>query len=595
MIYNSNAIQTYMPKNVPSKSEYDAQFQAWNESRPSQVEMLKEHAKRDAELEVKQKKKSSKGKRRKSGSKKEVVTPDQMPAAGVPTFHLPEQLKNAQNPQKPFFPHAAIKKWKSEYRSNYHDPRVFSYMDGVWRGADPPHIEPRDESSKQEKIGVAPDWFGEVVELRKKAQEYQKRARGTHFSREHLAQLLAQQVKMWEMESVSSTSTLTPSERTVSTARPAAGKTYTKEVAAQQQAKLAREEERRKLTPSPSPSPHDSERTPQPASVKRKLAWPVDEKPRQEEVSSIGTIPTPESLQSSSRDTLTPNDDDEEGRIPTPRLTKKPDASKQRHHLARTTPAVGGALLSSPNIKRSSGVKKQSPSSKESGAKLQPASENGYRSDDEDSVPQLSRKMVQKSSPKHSRYQADKVPCSCGADVKSHTKLIKSPSAGVHTRDPDPIEENYPTSPFQRHSQNRFETGPVRLPEESSPPRPVDSRPLKTWAGHPVDQPRPKVTPKKDSRESDQPPSYLRKPAEAWSVPLEPSTRAAQYSRPDSGFITPPPRPEARLDLQDDEDRWSVKSTGTVSSSCSLASEVLERARRRRDEFWGKQPSVQTK
>ena len=47
-------------------------------------------------------------------------------------------------------------------------------------------------------------WFSEVVELRQKAQEYKKRAQGTHFSRQHVAQLLAQQTELWDTASVSS-------------------------------------------------------------------------------------------------------------------------------------------------------------------------------------------------------------------------------------------------------------------------------------------------------------------------------------------------------------------------------------------------------
>ena len=37
-----------------------------------------------------------------------------------------------------------------------------------------------------------------MLELRKKAEEYKRRAQGTHFSREHVAQLYAQQAEMWD-------------------------------------------------------------------------------------------------------------------------------------------------------------------------------------------------------------------------------------------------------------------------------------------------------------------------------------------------------------------------------------------------------------
>jgi hypothetical protein len=43
-------------------------------------------------------------------------------------------------------------------------------------------------------------WYTEVLELRRRAAEYKKRALGTHFSRTHLAQLYAQQAQLWDGE-----------------------------------------------------------------------------------------------------------------------------------------------------------------------------------------------------------------------------------------------------------------------------------------------------------------------------------------------------------------------------------------------------------
>ena len=47
----------------------------------------------------------------------------------------------------------------------------------------------------------------QVLELRQRAEDYRKRAQGTHFSREHLAQILAQQARLWD-ESSTATSTV---------------------------------------------------------------------------------------------------------------------------------------------------------------------------------------------------------------------------------------------------------------------------------------------------------------------------------------------------------------------------------------------------
>ncbi|XP_077984894.1 nuclear protein MDM1-like [Glandiceps talaboti] len=624
MIYNSNAIPAYMPEKVAKKSEYEAQFQAWNQVQPTQQEMLKEHAKKD--IEVKQKKKVSRGKRKKSSPK---ASPDQMPAAGVPSLDIPEQLKVVENPQKPFFPHGATKKWKSEYRSNYRDPRVFGYMEGVWRGADPPHIQPRDDSSDKvqpvakeadKPVGGAPEWFAEVrrtpkqfsvkpqqadkdvkegqdvnwfkevVELRKKAQEYQKRARGTHFSREHLAQLLAQQARLWDQESEVSSSTLTPSE-SQPRVKPS------KETAAKQQAELARQEE------APSPKPIEERAT---MPVKRRLAWPQD-KARQENESSIGSIPTPEGYHShtSPRDsqaTIEDSTETEGGRVPTPRLTTAVEKEKARHHLARTTPAVGGAILSSPSFKanKTSTSKKSPPAPKVSRARSTPPPQrrqhikppnipvgqlsDGYRSDDEESDATGNRRYYDARDGGHGDGNIE---CNCGADNVVCSQLHKSPSAGMETQDPDPLSSHYPSSPFLRHSENYYETSPARprLPDDRS-----QLRKQKTWAGIALERNRNGSTAKSPETTDSDPPPPPRKPAEAWSIPTGPavtSKPAEPISRQASTALpaTPPPRPEGRMGTWDDEDAWSVLSS---RSSCSLASEVLERARKRRDEFWGK-------
>ena len=53
----------------------------------------------------------------------------------------------------------------------------------------------------QETASDAPapnNWFQEVVELRRRAEEYKRRAYGTHFSRSHVGQLFAEQADLWD-------------------------------------------------------------------------------------------------------------------------------------------------------------------------------------------------------------------------------------------------------------------------------------------------------------------------------------------------------------------------------------------------------------
>ncbi|PIK40273.1 putative nuclear protein MDM1-like isoform X6, partial [Apostichopus japonicus] len=219
--------------------------------------------------------------------------------------------------------------------------RSFSYEDGVWKGANPPHIQPQDsssESGRQNKLrhakseGDIPSWFAEVLELRNRAQEYQKRARGTHFSRERLVQLLTGAKATGESSTAVSSSSLTTSLSDIHEGAQQITKTINEKVP---ESNEQQSEERSRKEPSP---------------VRRKLAWGENEK--KEEVSrdrssSYGSIPTPDGYRGSVSDT---SEDasvlSEEGRLPTPRL--ETGGQRQRHHLDKTTPASGGAILTSP-------------------------------------------------------------------------------------------------------------------------------------------------------------------------------------------------------------------------------------------------------
>ena len=54
------------------------------------------------------------------------------------------------------------------------------------------------QQPEETKKPALSNWFAEVIELRRKAMEYRQRAQGTHFSREHLVQLMAKQNDLWE-------------------------------------------------------------------------------------------------------------------------------------------------------------------------------------------------------------------------------------------------------------------------------------------------------------------------------------------------------------------------------------------------------------
>lgn len=101
------------------------------------------------------------------------------------------EVQEALNPQEPFMPHGKLKRWKSEYSCQFK-----------------PYFS---EDSEKKESKQKSDWFNNIIELRQKALEYKQRSYGVHFSSSHLAQLNANNLDSWDMNSDSS------SQRTPST------------------------------------------------------------------------------------------------------------------------------------------------------------------------------------------------------------------------------------------------------------------------------------------------------------------------------------------------------------------------------------------
>jgi hypothetical protein len=50
------------------------------------------------------------------------------------------------------------------------------------------------------------EWFKNIIELRKKAEEYKKRTYGLNFSSEHMAQVKSNNLSYWDIQSTDSDS-----------------------------------------------------------------------------------------------------------------------------------------------------------------------------------------------------------------------------------------------------------------------------------------------------------------------------------------------------------------------------------------------------
>ncbi|XP_078596640.1 nuclear protein MDM1-like isoform X14 [Branchiostoma floridae x Branchiostoma japonicum] len=502
MVYNSNpAMAPYRSDLIPRATEYNRQFKV-----PKRVAVA-ESVSSDRSRDRRKKSKSSKKERRARS-----MSPERLHPAGSPPVTFdddPRLLRSSlQNPQQPFFPHSGLGNWRSEYHSNYKSPTSFEYRGGTWRGADPPHLQPRKEPvSDIPAQSDNKEWYSEVMELRKKADDYRRRSHGTHFSRDHLLQLMARQNDMWDQsESESTVSALSLASDPVDKGHAR------RHQRPSEPPKRSGAEKPRPRHRSASSSPEEEKRP-----VQRKLAWDEhgggdrasrnrdrrdvvgrrrvwvvedtdsESEPGSESVISIGSIPSQgrgshasaSYSENTSTATLIEGDDDD-GRVATPEL-KQVHAPVRRHHYDRTTPAIGGALL----------VKSPPPARKHtSPAKTQPA-----------------HRPKTAPAPKPSR------PAGKTYHVADMYRSL-SPTAGQPTPDPYPLREDgyVPGSPMEQRYPARIRTQPV--------------------------------------------------------------SSSGQNGRP----MTPPHL---------DDDRMSLISERSASS-LSIASSVLERAQKRRDQFWGK-------
>ncbi|XP_060067868.1 nuclear protein MDM1-like [Ylistrum balloti] len=475
IVYNSNpAVAPFRKDVVPKKSEYDVQFQNWK---------LSEVEDKPVQAAGKPSKKRSKVKRSKSTG---ALSPDKMAAAGSgPVITSDNKRLTKETPDievrpRPPIPHGQLRRSRSEYRNNFKAPSNFDYIKGAWRGANPPHLQAPEPAENTEGPSLS-NWFAEVIELRRKAQEYRKRAQGTHFSREHAVQLMAQQAEAWDVQSSvrSGHSTLSALSLETGSARNGASR---------------RDSARATMASDEQVQEQDLETE---AGV-AKLAWQ-------------GNQDEDESVIAPSTSTVEETDG---GRVPTPKWQQKLSSKRSgaRHHLDLTTPAVGGAILTSP-------PQKTRPRGRKAVSRSQPISLQDLEDDDAAPVEEVVRKPI--------AGQTYTKPVDVSKGPIDPTPTFGMPSRDTHyLRDDDmscdqPLQTNYVHSPLKKQVNNSWG---INIPAT-----------IKEGFGSTYNQP------------------------------------ALSYS-------------EAK-DVDDDVLSVSARS---VASSCSLASETLERARKRKEEFWGK-------
>ncbi|XP_076861111.1 nuclear protein MDM1 isoform X2 [Brachyhypopomus gauderio] len=412
-----------------------------------------------------------------------------------------------------------MRKAKTEYSTNFRSPLQYCYRDGVWA-----------------KTGTRGE---EVRELREKAEAYRKRAWGTHFSRQHLSQILSAQNYLWEASSCTSNSCLSEEDHRstrspiiealdlarVDSVRGSSGRGTSVSLTSSRRSSIEGAEVNKDLT----------------LPVRRKLAWEEEGGPSEKGLTQERKEPPfQQGVEEEGRGGIHGNTEDikdevtvaeseflspevvsehlnEEGRVPTPEL--KTMLGTRTHH-DRTTPTTGGAVLVSPpktNCKR-----RERRSEPPLGKVHSP-----YRHLSHGSPPQA-----------HSKAENGALPYSAQA-------------AGMATIDPLPLNEDLCAADCPPDSP---EPAPVRRPHK----RATSFSPSAA-----------------SSPQSNRIQGTLRNPE---------FQHNGNLGLQRSGIFL---LPSSDSGVSDNDDKMSEISCRSATS-CLRAARVLDRAQRRKEDFWGK-------
>lgn len=436
------------------------------------------------------------------------------------------ESKDSNQPKKKLTPwrHQRLGKVNSEYRAKFLSPAQYLYKAGAWT---------RVKENIPDQASVNAMWYAEVKELREKAEFYRKRVQGTHFSRDHLNQILSESNRCWDVSSTtSSEGTISSNIRALDLAGdPTSHKTLQKCPSTQLEEKRPILEEQPQKTTTEKVGVSDA-----PIPVRRRLAWDAEDttediqkQPREEEEEeeerdkqvNVEELEKLEVQEESKADKIKEESESSSmssgkgGRLPTPKLRELGGIQRTHHDL--TTPAVGGAVLVSPS--------KVKP----------PVIEQRKRISSQDGLETLKNDFRKK---------------------ESHAiSLLTSPAAGIKTVDPLPLREdsepNIPKFGETTLPVSKMLEYPPNTPGKSASPPCAPSY----W--HP-------------SRRIQ---GSLRDPEFQHNVG---KSRMNNFQLPQH---------EAFND--EDEDRFSEISARSAASSLQ-ASQTLARARKRKESFWGK-------
>ncbi|NWV00042.1 MDM1 protein, partial [Upupa epops] len=448
----------------------------------------------------------------------------------------PKQKNKQHSSPKPLSLHTSRGKMKSEYRSKFLSPAQYFYKDGVWS-----RIRSKvPNQASQNTLNFM--WYMEVRELRERAKAYRQRVEGTHFSRYHLNQILSDNNSLWDVSSNSS------SEEGISNNIKALDLAGVSEKETAPSPKMvqqpdSKEEPQQDRTERKGVS--DAVTLP----VKRRLVWGEEGTEEKEKRQSTGE----EEKQ------------DEQAAVVSQKLEEKKDGSEVKKTEGENALVLKSSVAASESSSASSSTGGRLPT-----PKLR-ALGGAQRTHHDLTTPAVGGAvLVSPPKVKSSSSQQRVDPCSAKQSARETSKrrsfqpdaevdpvsLLTSPPAGLRTLDPLPLRQ--------------------------------DQRPANGVSD--------RLVPFASSHQEHSSTAPELKSAKSWSVPCWTSSRRIQGTLKDPEFQhtgkvgNPGPRsfqlPRQERNCNDEDDRWSQISARSAASS-SLASQILERAQKRKD-FWSK-------
>uniref|UniRef100_A0A8C0MSM2 Nuclear protein MDM1 n=1 Tax=Canis lupus familiaris TaxID=9615 RepID=A0A8C0MSM2_CANLF len=441
------------------------------------------------------------------------------------------ESKESSQPKKKLTPwrHQRLGKVNSEYRAKFLSPAQYLYKAGAWT---------RVKENIPDQASLNAMWYAEVKELREKAEFYRKRVQGTHFSRDHLNQLLSDNNRCWDVSSTtSSEGTISSNIRALDLAGdPTSHKTLQKCPPTTLEEKRPVLEEQPQKNTTEKLGMSDAPTLP----VRRRLAWDAEntnegmqkqlreeegeeeEKMEKDKQVHSGELDKLEVHEKSEADKIKEGSDSssvssgKEGRLPTPKLRELGGIQRTHHDL--TTPAVGGAVLVSPS-------------------KVRP------------SVPEPRKRMSSQDVIESAKNDFRK-------KESRAISLLTSPAAGIKTIDPLPLREDSEANHIPKLAE-------VTLPVSKIPEYPTNT---------PGQSPSPPCAP-----------SYWHPSRRIQGSLRDPEFQHNVGKAKMNNFQLP----QHEVFNDEDEDRLSEISARSAASSLR-AFQTLARAQKRKENFWGK-------